>query len=191
MRACDSSSTLAGGEDGTTIVEALIATAMLVTVASGVAGLLTWSTRAVAVAGTETTAVWLAQQKLEQLCALEWMVDEGGVVRSDDSTSVAVDPMSNSGPGLRPSSPSSVDVNTPEYMEYVSGDGIWRGDGGPPPAGAAFVRRWSVVPLPGDPLNTLVITVSVRPLSEASRDSRAVSSGVTLVTARTRLLRAR
>ena len=191
MRAGDSSRTLIGGESGTTLVEALIATAMLVTVTSGVAGLLTWSTRAVATAGTETTAAWLAQQKLEQLAALEWMVDEGGMVRSDDSTSVAAEPMSASGPGLRPSSPSAADVNTPEYMDYVSAGGIWRGDAGPPPSGTAFVRRWSVVPLRGDPLHTLVVTVSVRPLSEASRDSRLVSSGVTLLTVRTRLLRPR
>ena len=112
-------------------------------------------------------------------------------MRSDDSTSVAVEPMSDSGPGLRPSSPSAVDVNTPGYVDYVGADGIWRGDAGPPRAGAAFVRRWSVVPLPGDPLNTLIITVSVRPLSEASRNSRVVSSGATLVTVRTRLLRGR
>ena len=63
-------------------------------------------------------------------------------------------------------------MNTPEYMDFVGADGSWRGDAGPPRAGAAFVRRWSVVPLAGDPLNTLVITVSVRPLSEASRGSR-------------------
>jgi len=191
MRAGGSLRTPIGGQTGTTIVEALIATAMLVTVTSGVAGLLTWSTRAVAVAGSKTTAAWLAQQKLEQLIALEWMVDEGGVVHSDDSTSVAIDPMAASGPGLRPSPPSSLDVNTPEYMDYVSADGIWRGDAGPPPAGAAFVRRWSLAPLAGDPLNTLVIAVSVRPLSEVSRDSRVVSSGVTLLTVRTRLLRSR
>ena len=151
-------------EKGFTLLDALVATAILVTVTTGVAGLLTWSTRAVAAAGTETIAVWLAQQKLEQLAALEWSVDEGGLARSDDSTSVAVDPMRASGPGLRPSPSSAADVNTPEYMDFVGADGSWRGEAGLPGAGAAFVRRWSVVPLAGDPLNTLVITVSVRPL---------------------------
>ncbi len=176
-------------EKGFTLLDALVATAILVTVTTGVAGLLTWSTRAVAAAGTETIAVWLAQQKLEQLAALEWSVDEGGLARSDDSTSVAVDPMRASGPGLRPSPSSAADVNTPEYMDFVGADGSWRGEAGLPGAGAAFVRRWSVVPLAGDPLNTLVITVSVRPLSEANRGSRVVSSGATLQTVRTRLLR--
>ena len=73
-------------------------------------------------------------------------------------------------------------------MDFVAADGSWRGDARPR-AGAGFVRRWSVVPLGSDPLNTLVITVSVRPLSEASRGSRLVSSGATLQTMRTRLLR--
>ena len=160
-------------EDGFTLLDALVATAILVTVTTGVAGLLTWSTRAVAAAGTQTTAVWLAQQKLEQLAALEWSVNEAGLARSDDSTSVAG---------------SAADVNTPEYTDFVAADGSWRGDARPR-AGAAFVRRWSVVPLGSDPLNTLVITVSVRPLSEVSRGSRLVSSGATLQTMRTRLLR--
>ena len=97
--------------------------------------------------------------------------------------------MRASGPGLRPSPSSAADVNTPEYMDFVGADGSWRGEAGLPGAGAAFVRRWSVVPLAGDPLNTLVITVSVRPLSEANRGSRVVSSGATLQTVRTRLLR--
>jgi len=177
------------GESGITLLDALVATAILVTVTTGVAGLLTWSTRAVAAAGTETTAIWLAQQKLEQLAALEWSVDEGGLARTDDSTSVAVDPMRATGPGLRASPASAADVNTPEYMDFVGADGSWRGEAGLPRADAAFVRRWSVVPLPSDALNTLVITVSVRPLAEASRGSRVVSSGATLQTVRTRLLR--
>ena len=177
-----------GGDAGFTLLDALVATAILVTVTTGVAGLLLWSTRAVAVAGTETTAVWLAQQKLEQLAALEWSVDESGLVRSDESTNIAVDPMRASGRGLRASPASAADVDTPEYMDFTAADGSWRGNAAPRP-GAAFVRRWSVIPLAGDPQNTLVITVSVRPLSEAARGSRQVSSGATLQTVRTRLLR--
>jgi type II secretory pathway pseudopilin PulG len=190
MRACGTSVRKGplGQEDGFTLLDALVATAVLVTVTTGVAGLLTWSTRAVAAAGTQTTAVWLAQQKLEQLAALEWSVDEGGRARSDESTSVAVDPMRASGPGLRTSPGSTADVNTPEYVDFTGADGSWRGDAGPRP-GAAFVRRWSVAPLAADPQNTLIITVSVRPLSEAGRGSRQVSSGATLQTVRTRLLR--
>jgi len=191
MRACETTPKTGlpvGDEDGITLLDALVATAILVTVTTGVAGLLTWSTRAVAAAATETTAVWLAQQKLEQLAALEWSVDEGGFARSDESTSVAVDPMRASGPGLRASPGPTADVNTPEYVDFTGADGSWRGNTAPSP-GAAFVRRWSVVPVAGDPQNTLVLTVSVRPLSEARRGSRQVSSGATLQTVRTRLLR--
>ena len=158
----------------------------MVTVSAGAACLLTWSTRAIASAGTQTTALWLAQQKLEQLCALEWRIDSDGVRTSDRATSVAHDPMRNGGPGLLASPPSALDVNTPGYVDFVGADGIWRGDAGPP-AGSAFVRRWSISPLAGDPLDSIVLTVAVRPLSEASRGADAVSTGVTLQTVRTRL----
>jgi type II secretory pathway pseudopilin PulG len=191
MRACRATGKTGppiGSEDGITLLDALVATAILMTVTTGVAGLLTWSTRVVAVAGRQTAAVWLAQQKLEQLAALEWSLDDGGVARSDESTNVAVDPMRASGPGLRASPGSAADVDTPAYMDFTGADGSWRGDAAPRP-GAAFVRRWSIVPLAGDPQNTLVITVSVRPLAEAARGTRQVSSGATLQTVRTRLLR--
>ena len=181
-------STRSADHRGFALLDALIATVVVVTVTSGMATLLTWSTRSAAAAGTQTTATVLARQKLEQLIALEWSVDENGVLHSDGSTSVAVDPMADTGPGLRPSLTSAVDVDTPGYVDYVAADGSWRGDRSPSP-GAAFVRRWSVVALPADPVHSLVITVSVRPISEAARSSRVVSSGATLQTVRTRLFR--
>ena len=179
----------AAGDHGFALLDALLATAVVITVTSGIATLLTWSTRAASSAGTQTIATLLARQKIEQLTALEWTVDRDGVLHSDDSASVAVDPMRETGPGLRPSLASTVDVATPDYMDYVAADGRWCGDRSPPAPGAAFVRRWSVVPLPSDPLHTLILTVSVRPLSEASRSSRVVSSGATLQAVRTRLFR--
>ena len=177
------------GERGFALLDALIAAAVVMTVTSGVASLLTWSTRALAAAGTQTAATMLARQKVEQLMALEWSVDGDGVLHSDNSTSVAVDPMGDSGPGLRPSLASTVDLDTSEYMDFVAADGTWRGDRSPPAPGAAFIRRWSVVPLPIDPAHSLIVTVSVRPLSEANRTARVVSSGATLQTVRTRLFR--
>ena len=174
---------------GFALLDALVATLVVVTVTGGMASLLTWSTRAAAAAGTQTIATVLARQKLEQLTALEWSVDADGVLHSDVTTSVAVDPMRDTGPGLRPSLPSTVDVDTPEYVDFVGADGTWRGDRSPPAPGAAFVRRWSVVPLPADSLHSVIVTVSVRPLSEANRTSRHVSNGATLQTVRTRLFR--
>jgi hypothetical protein len=177
------------GDHGFALLDAVIATMVVVTVAGGVASLLTWSTRAAATAGVQTTAMLLARQKIEQLTSIEWSVDGEGVLHSDDTASVAVDPIGETGPGLRPSPASAVDVDTPEYMDFVAADGSWRGNRSPPASGAAFIRRWSVVPFPADPLHSLIVTVSVRPLSEAGRASRLVSSGATLQTVRTRLFR--
>lgn len=174
---------------GFALLDALIATVIVVTVTGGMANLLTWSTRAAAAAGTQTIATVLARQKLEQLIALEWSVDADGVLHSDTTTSVAVDPMRDTGPGLRPSLASTVDIDTPEYVDFVAADGSWRSDRSPPPPGAAFVRRWSVVASPADPVHSLIVTVSVRPLSEATRTSRVVSNGATVQTVRTRLFR--
>src|SRR5215216_4716245 len=100
-------------ERGTTLIEALVATAILVTVAAGAGGILTWSTRATAASSRQSTAVWLAEQKLEQLCALEWSVDSDGVDRSDQTTSAASDPMTDGGAGLGASPASAIDENTP------------------------------------------------------------------------------
>jgi len=178
----------AASERGLTLVDALVATAILATVAAGAGSLLTWSARAIWTSSTQSTAMWLAEQKLEQLCALEWSVDAEGVDLSDQTTNAGTDPMRDDGPGLSPSPASAIDENTGGYMDFVGHDGVWRGDAAPQ-NGAAFVRRWSIVPLPSDPRNTLVVTVSVRPLSEAARDASPVSSGATLQTVRTRLLR--
>src|SRR5215217_3630353 len=110
-----------------TLIDALVATALLVTVATGAAGLFTWAARAAWASNTQSTAVWLAQQKLEQLLSLEWSVGLDGVERSDSTTDVAVDPMTAGGPGLGPSPASALDENTPGYVDFVGADGAWRG----------------------------------------------------------------
>jgi len=176
-------------EEGTTLIEALVATALLVTVSAGAGGLLTWSARAVSASSSHSIAVWLAAQKLEQLSALEWSVGSDGVEDSDEATDVGSDPMGDGGQGLRPSPGETLDENIAGYVDFVGADGTWRGTTSPPQPGAAFVRRWSVVPLASDPRHSVVLTVAVRPLSEARRAASMVSSGAMLQTARTRLLR--
>jgi hypothetical protein len=46
-------------------------------------------------------------------------------------------------------------------VDYLDAYGAWVGTGSSPPAGALYVRRWSVEPLPTNPNNTLVFQVLV------------------------------
>ena len=64
--------------------------------------------------------------------------------------------------------------------------GNWVGTGTTPPPTAAFVRRWSIQPLPTNPNNTLVLQVLVSPLSneqarQASEFSRTRMAGDALL----------
>ena len=58
-------------------------------------------------------------------------------------------------------------------MDYVDRGGAWVGSGATQPATAAYIRRWSIQPLPTNPNNTLVIQVLVTPIAnEAARGER-------------------
>ena len=64
------------------------------------------------------------------------------------------------GAGLAPSPPSALDVNTPGYVDFLDRHGRWLGDGATPPAGATFVRRWSIEQDTAS-ANTLILQVRV------------------------------
>ena len=73
-------------------------------------------------------------------------------------------------------------------MDFVGRDGQWRGRGSAPVPGTAFVRRWSVSAHPRDPADTIILTVVVLPVAEAS--GRATHpAAVRLQTIRTRTAR--
>ena len=152
---------------GAVLIDALIAAVMVVTVTTGVALLIVRSSRAVWMSGTQAAAVFAAQQKLEQLSALEWRFDASGAAQSDLTTNVSVDPPAPGGSGLQRSPAGSLDRNIAGFADFVAGDGQWRGGGAAAPAGAAFVRRWSIAAHAGDPAHTLVLTVVVLPIADA------------------------
>jgi hypothetical protein len=151
--------------------------------------LIVWSRRAAWSAGVETTAVRLAAQKVEQLRALSWHVDSSGEAVSDTTTNLATDPPAVTGTGLQPSPGGTLDRNAPGFMDYVSADGQWRGTGSRPPPGAAFVRRWSIVPLAADAAHTLVLTVIVLPLADVQGQRGRPARGALLQTITTRIVR--
>jgi hypothetical protein len=165
-------------------VEALIAVAVVIAITTGVALLIVRSRQAVWAAGTQSAAVVAAQQKLEQLAALEWRIDARGARSSDYSTDLSVDPPAAGGTGLQPTAADALDRNLPGCADFLAADGTWRAAGATPPSEAAFVRRWSIARYPADPDDTLVLTVVVEPLAGGGRHTSARLQTIRTRTAR-------
>jgi type II secretory pathway pseudopilin PulG len=173
---------------GFSLVEVVFALGILMAVALGVAQLFAMSTRANLIGKGQTSTTALAEQKMEQLRSLTWGFDvEGqGLPLSDTSTNLAVYPPTPTGSGLNPSPSNSLEQNTAGFVDFVDAQGNWVGTGTTPPPTAAFVRRWSIQPLPTNPNNTLVLQVLVSPLSneqarQASEFSRTRMAGDALL----------
>ena len=174
---------------GFSLVEVVVAMGLLTVVSLGVAQLFAASTHANLVARGQTSTVAMAAQKMEQLRSLSWGFDlEGqGLPVSDVTTNLAVYPHTDSGTGLNPTPANSLDENVAGCVDFLDLRGAWVGTGTSAPANATYVRRWSIVPLPTNPNNTLVIRVLVAPLAtEASRTTTAGTrqrlAGETLLT---------
>ncbi len=171
---------------GYALIETLVAAAVLVGLAAGVAQVAVHTGAAVQASGAQGRALFLAVQKMEQLQSLAWTFDADLQPVSDESTSLAFDPPTPGGRGLQASGP----VTGPGgdgYVDYLDRDGRWIGTGAAPPAGTEFVRRWSVSPLTapaGDPLllQVVVIATGVRGPA-ATLDPRPNDPGVTWLAA--------
>ena len=176
------------------LIEALVALGIVVAFAAGVLPLFVGTRGALAEAHAATMSVVLARSKLEQLRTLAWSyrTEPGGALRSvtDGSTSLASDPPSLSGPGLRPSPADSLWTSAPGYVDAADDRGVWVAGFGSPPATARYLRRWAVSTLPGDP-DTMVLQVRVVPLGgpgspEAEGQPGRLRGEVVLTTLETR-----
>ncbi len=90
---------------------------------------------------------------------------------------------------MQPSPATSLTVDTVGFVDYLDAGGAWLAHGVQPPAGTAFVRRWSIA-ASSDSQDTLVFQVVV--LAIGAPGAGDVSSGrekVCLLTARTRRAR--
>jgi prepilin-type N-terminal cleavage/methylation domain-containing protein len=178
------------GEHGFSILEVLIATTVLTVGLAALAQLCVISTRANFSAKVMTTASVLAQQKMEQLRGLTWGFDLVGLPLSDYATNISVTQETpTGGVGLTPSPPNALEENVDGYCDFLDKYGVSLGGGETPPSGTAFIRRWSIDPLPSHPNNTLILQVVVMP----ARDRRARPAASTrlpdealIVSARTR-----
>ena len=155
---------------GFTLIEVLIASMLAAGIATGVAHLIALGISANRAAREQTFTTILAAAKLEQLRSLSWTYepgrDEPPPPRSDTSADLSVEPAGAGGPGLSPSPPGTLQSNVGAYVDYLDDRGRWVGNGGVPPPGAAFVRRWSVRPLPHDPASSLILSVLVAPIAQ-------------------------
>ena len=187
MRACTPVET----NRGLTLVEVIIATALFTVATLAAAHLMVWAARSLWGTGAQTLALAAAQAKLEELQSLAWHFDADGNRVSDLDTDLSTQPISGGGPGLSPSPANSLSESLDGYADYLDAEGRWIGNGTQAPAGAAYVRRWAVRPLPGAAEDTLVLQVLVTPLATDANRRQQTSgraAGESLLTsARTRV----
>lgn len=148
-------------EAGFSLIETMIATMLLATALVSTAQLMVVATRSNQSAQRLTFATTLAQEKMEQLRGLAWGFDDLGLPINDLTTDIAVDPQTAGGTGLQPSPANSLAANVPGYVDFVDRFGNTLGGGAAPLPDTAYVRRWSIEPLPTNPNNTLIFQVLV------------------------------
>jgi type II secretory pathway pseudopilin PulG len=178
-------------ESGFTFVETMVATGILATSLVALAQLFAVSVKTTGAARSGTFAAVMAQQKVEQLRALSWGFDTLGLPISDTNTDTTVSPEAVSGgTGLAPSSGNTLQASTTGYVDYLDNFGHQLGGGTNPPAGATYIRRWMIEPLPTNPNNTLIIQVLVtRRFNRGAADAGSVArlpEEARLITVKTR-----
>jgi prepilin-type N-terminal cleavage/methylation domain-containing protein len=117
-------------DKGFTLVEVLIAMALLALTGAAMAALVEISGLAVRDSRIETVETFAAQSKMAEL-------------RADPSTFFG----------------GSLTSSLTGYSDFVTSDGLSAGAGAIAPRSAAYLRRWSVAPAPLDPANTMVLQV--------------------------------
>ena len=150
------------GHEGFSLIEALVATAIVSTALVSVIQVVLLAASANRLAQRVTVATALATQKIEQLVSLAWFVDASGAPVTDTASDLSVSPESSAGgSGLSPSPATALAADAAGFVDYLDAAGTWIGTGSSPPRGTMFVRRWSITPLAGSPDQTLLLQVLV------------------------------
>lgn len=153
-----------GGESGFSIIETMVAVTLLALVALGVAQLFAVGTLANHRSKSQTSTAVLAVQKMEQLKGLTWGFDDQGLPVSDTATDLTAVVPTGGGRGLNPSPAGTLTSDIDGYFERLDQHGaVTNGQD------AAYVRRWSITPLPQNPNNTLIFQVRVIPAIDLAR----------------------
>jgi type II secretory pathway pseudopilin PulG len=161
---------------GFSIIEVLMATALMVAAVASLAQLFALSTTRNKSAKNTTFAAVLAQQKMEQLRSLTWGFDALGLPTTDTTTDTTKFPETAGGTGLSPSPVNTLQQNVVGYVDYLDSKGQTLGGASVnPPGSAVYIRRWMVEPLPTNPNNTIVLQVLVtRHRNRGTADSGSV-----------------
>jgi len=119
---------------GITLIEAVVAASLLLTLAGGVAYLFLLAHRFALAAEQMTVAVAAATSRLEAMAAIPWFYDVDGA--APEITALALSP------------PDVLGRDTAGFYDRLdaAGSPLEGIDDGPP----AFVRRWALLPLNGD-----------------------------------------
>ena len=148
---------------GFTLLEVMVALALLMGALLAVAQLLVAAARAAGLSRDLTIATCLAAQKMEQLRGLAWGYDiDGGPIDDAESDVARWPDAATGGTGLTRSPPGSLGSNIAGFADYLDEAGRWLGSGPAPPPGTVFVRRWSTEADAGaSPPSTLTLHVVV------------------------------
>jgi len=166
-------------EAGFSIIEVLVATGLLATALVALAQLFAIATATNQAARNSTLTMILAEQKIEQLRALQYTFDRVGLPVQDTATDLAVyPPAATGGKGLSPHTDNTLQANTNGYVDYVDHFGRTLGGGTVIPDNTAFIRRWSIEPLPTNPNNVIILQVLVtRQRDRGTGNAGSVSRG--------------
>jgi type II secretory pathway pseudopilin PulG len=149
-------------EAGFSIVEVLVATGLLATALVALAQLFAIATTTNAAARNSTITMILAEQKIEQLRSLQYTFDRAGLPVQDTNTDTAVyPPVEFGGKGLAPHTENTLRASYDGYVDYLDPSGRTLGGGTVVPDNTAYIRRWSVEPLPTNPNNVVILQVLV------------------------------
>ena len=157
----------------------MVATSLLASALVALAQLFAIATATNQAARNSTLTMVLAEQKIEQLRALQYTFDTVGLPIQDTEPDLAVyPPAATGGKGLSPHTDNTLQANTDGYVDYLDHWGRTLGGGTVIPENTAFIRRWSVEPLPTNPNNVVILQVLVtRVRDRGTGDTGSVSRG--------------
>src|SRR3954465_5291659 len=136
------------GHSGFSLLETLVATALLGSSVAALAHLLAVSIINTNAARQTTFAAILAADKIEDLRGLPYLTTESGI------------PLTAA--GLAPSPGGALEADTPGYVDYLDERGTAIDAGAPAaPRHTVFIRRWSITPLATVPSDAIVLHVRV------------------------------